>query len=100
MMNPDPVVLINAFEVPDGQDEAFLAAWESARAFLATQPGYLSTRLHRSLSPAADFRFVNVAVWQSPQAFQAAVSQPGFTATLIPFASHPSLYQVVREDRP
>ena len=25
-MNPEPVVLINAFEVPEGQDEAFLAA--------------------------------------------------------------------------
>jgi len=31
-MNPEPVVLINAFEVPDGQDEAFLAAWERGRA--------------------------------------------------------------------
>ena len=98
-MNPDPIVLINAFEVPDGQDEAFLEGWEQARAFLATQPGYLSTRLHRSLSPAADFRYVNVAVWQSPQAFQAAISQPGFMNASIPFPAHPSLYQVVREDR-
>lgn len=98
-MNPEPVVLINAFEVHDGQDEAFLAAWERTRAFLATQPGYLSTRLHRSLSPAADFRFVNVAVWQSPQAFQAAASQPGFTRAAIPFPFHASLYQVVHEDQ-
>ncbi len=98
-MNPESVVLINAFEVPDGQDEAFLAAWERARAFLATQPGYLSTRLHRSLSPAADFRFVNVAVWQSPQAFRAATSQPGFTAAAVPFPFHASLYQVVHQDQ-
>jgi len=98
-MNPEPVVLINAFEVPDGQDEAFLAAWERARAFLAAQPGYLSTRLHRSLSPAADFRFVNVAVWQSLQAFQAATSQPGFTAAPVPFPFHASLYQVVHQDQ-
>ena len=98
-MNPEPVVLINAFEVHDGQDEAFLAAWERTRAFLATQPGYLSTRLHRSLSPAADFRFVNVAVWQSPQAFQAATSQPGFTEAAIPFPFHASLYQAVHEDQ-
>lgn len=98
-MNPEPVVLINAFEVQDGQDEAFLAAWERTRAFLATQPGYLSTRLHRSLSPAADFRFVNVAVWQSPQAFQAATSQPGFTEAAIPFPCHASLYQAVHEDQ-
>ena len=98
-MNPEPVVLINAFEVPDGQEEEFLAAWERARAFLATQPGYLSTRPHRSLSPAADFRFVNVAVWQSPQAFQAATSQPGFAAAPVPFPFHASLYQVVHQDQ-
>jgi heme-degrading monooxygenase HmoA len=98
-MNPDPAVLINVFEVPAGQDEAFLEGWERARAFLATQPGYLSTRLHRSLSPGADFRFVNVALWQSAQAFQAATSQPGFTNATIPFPFHASLYQVVREDR-
>jgi hypothetical protein len=47
-MNSDPAVLINAFEVPDGADEAFLQAWESARAFLRTQPGYLSARLLRA----------------------------------------------------
>lgn len=97
-MNAEPVVLINAFEVPEGQDEAFLQAWERAREFLATQEGYVSTRLHRSLSPAADFRFVNVAVWQSAQAFQAAISQPGFRDAPVPFAPHASLYEVVRED--
>jgi heme-degrading monooxygenase HmoA len=98
-MNPDAVVLINAFEVPEGQNEAFLEAWERARAFLATQPGYLSTRLHRSLSPSADFRFVNVALWRSAQAFQAATSQPGFANATIPFPFHASLYEVVLEDR-
>lgn len=98
-MNPDPVVLINTFEVPYGQDEAFLENWERARAFLATQQGYLSTRLHRSLSPRADFRFVNVALWESAQAFHAAISQPGFAGAAFPFPAHASLYQVVREDR-
>ena len=98
-MSPEPVVLINAFEVPEGQDEAFLEGWERVRAFLATQQGYLSTRLHRSLSPSADYRFVNVAVWQSAQAFQAATSQPEFTNAAIPFPFHASLYQVVREDQ-
>jgi heme oxygenase (mycobilin-producing) len=98
-MSPDPVVLINAFEVPDGKDEAFLEGWERARTFLATQQGYLSTRLHRSLSPSADFRFINVAVWQSAQAFQAATSRPEFANAAIPFPFHASLYEVVREDQ-
>jgi heme-degrading monooxygenase HmoA len=98
-MTPEPAVLINAFEVPAGADEAFLQARERARAFLATQEGYLSTRLHRSLSPTADFRFVNIAVWRSPRDFQAAISQPGFTDAPVPFPAHPSLYEVVRHDQ-
>jgi hypothetical protein len=63
-MSSEPVVLINAFEVP----------------------------------PDADFRFVNVALWESAEAFRAAISQPEFRATAGPFASHPSLYEVVRAD--
>ena len=59
----------------------------------------MSDRLHRSLSPSADFRFVNVAVWQSPQAFQAATSQPEFRNATVSFPFHASLYQVVCEDQ-
>jgi heme oxygenase (mycobilin-producing) len=47
------VVLINPFEVPKGKDEEFLAEWEAAKAFMERQPGYVSTRLHRSLNPHA-----------------------------------------------
>jgi heme oxygenase (mycobilin-producing) len=97
-MQPEPVVLINAFEVPDGEDRAFLEGWERARAFLGGQQGYLSSRLHRSIAPAADFRFVNVARWQSPQAFRAATARPEFKNAPVPFPFHASLYEVVRED--
>jgi len=95
---PDGVVLINAFEVPLDGDDAFLAAWEGTRQFLPSQPGYLATRLHRSISPQADFRFVNIGRYESPQAFQAAVGQPGFrrAAASIQHRAHPSLYEVVR----
>lgn len=97
-MNPEPVVLINAFEVPEGADDAFLQGWERTREFLSTQEGYLSTRLHRSLAPDADFRFVNVALWQSAQLFQAATSEPEFRNAPVPFPFHASLYEVMRED--
>jgi heme-degrading monooxygenase HmoA len=97
-MQREPVVLINAFEVPGGENEAFLQGWERARQFLRTQEGYLSTRLHRSLSPAADFRFVNVALWESEQAFREATSQPEFRNAPVPFPFHATLYEVARED--
>jgi heme-degrading monooxygenase HmoA len=95
-MQPEPVVLINAFEVPAGEDKAFLQGWERARDFLSMQEGYVSSRLHRSTSPAADFRFVNVALWQSQQAFRAATAE--LSHETVPFPFHASLYEVVRED--
>ena len=39
------VALIKVFEVPAGQDEAFLAGWEQGKTFMERQPGYLSTAL-------------------------------------------------------
>ena len=92
------VVLINAFEVPVGEEEEFLQGWEAARDFMQRQHGYVSTRLHQSLDPTARFRFINVAEWQSPADFQAALNQPEFIRMrqAIPFAHYPSLYQVVR----
>jgi heme oxygenase (mycobilin-producing) len=97
-MNPEPVVLINAFEVPEEADQAFLAGWERQREYLGAQQGYLSTRLHRSLAPDAEFRFVNVARWASARAFRDATSQPEFRSAPVPFRFHASLYEVVRED--
>jgi heme-degrading monooxygenase HmoA len=42
----EPLVLINAFEVPGDQAEQFIAAWEKTRDYLASQPGYVDTVLH------------------------------------------------------
>jgi heme-degrading monooxygenase HmoA len=97
-MDAEPLVLINAFEVPPGEDDAFLAGWERARDVLRRQDGYLSTRLLRSISPQADFRFVNVALWRSADAFRQATAHPEFRAANLPYPSHPSLYEIVRED--
>ena len=100
---PDGVegaTLVNAFEVAPEDDDAFLAGWRRARNAVAGEHGYLGTRLHRSVGPA-DFRFVNVARWSSPLMFSRALARPEFqeAAGEIRFASHPALYQVVR-DRP
>jgi heme-degrading monooxygenase HmoA len=90
-------VLVNAFEVAPGEDEAFLAGWDAARRTLVDQRGYLGTRLHRALEPGARFRFVNVARWSSPLMFSRAVQRDEFTraAARLRFASHPALYLVV-----
>ena len=68
---PGGVVLIDPFEVPAGEDDAFLAGWDAARAVLAEQQGYLGARLHRATGPA-EFRFIDLARWSSPLMVQRA----------------------------
>ena len=91
------VVLINVFKVPAGQDEEFLAGWEQGKAIMERQPGYLSTVLHRSLDPTAQFRSINVAHWESAQDFSAALNNPEFVAyrNAVPFTHYPSVYEVI-----
>ena len=95
------IVLINPFEVPQGQEEAFLKGWREAAEHLRQAPGFLSTRLHESLDPQAKFRFVNVAEWESPQHFQAAMRTEAFEpiSRKMPFTASPALYRVIAEEQ-
>ena len=92
------VILINLFEVSAGtNDDEFLRGWERAAEYMRRQPGFVSTRLHRALSPDARFGFVNLAEWESPQAFQAAVSSEEFREIAKGAGpGSPALYEVVR----
>lgn len=94
------VVLINPFEVPPGQEEACLALWERAAEFMRRQPGFVSTRLHRALSPDARFAFINVAIWESAEAFHKAIASEEFqritAGSMEAFPHHPALYEVIR----
>jgi heme-degrading monooxygenase HmoA len=95
----EPVVLINAFEVPAADAVAFIAAWCGARDHLRSQPGYIDTVLHQSITPDAEFQFVNVAHWQTAGDFIAATQSPGFresAAGLASYRPHPGLYRPVR----
>jgi heme-degrading monooxygenase HmoA len=92
-------ILINTFEVQPVDDDEFVANWEVARGYLQEQPGYIDTALHQAVSPNAEFRFVNIAHWQSPQHFQEAVQSEGFrppAGKLERFTSHPGLYRVLK----
>lgn len=96
------ITLINSFEVGPGREDAFQALWAETSGYFRAQPGYLSLRLHRALSPDAQYRFVNVARWASFGQFHAAhqtdefhrlVSQPAWAE----FTASPALYEVVVE---
>ena len=92
------VILINPFEVPTGtNDEEFLQGWERAAEYMRQQPGFLNSRLHRALAPDARFRFINLAEWESPAAFQAAVTSEQFREVAKGASpGSPALYEVVK----
>jgi heme-degrading monooxygenase HmoA len=90
---------INCFEVPEGRDDEFMAAFAEVNDFMASRPGYLGHRLHRSLSSDARFRFVNYVEWESVdhwraahgEEFRALVAKPEWSD----ITAVPSLYEVV-----
>lgn len=91
------VTLINIFEVPAGEEDAFIAAWERSRDYLMKLPAHLQTALHQSLHDTR-FQFVNIAQWTSEAEFNAAVGSEGFreAASDLRWPFSPALYQVVR----
>jgi heme-degrading monooxygenase HmoA len=73
-----PVVLINTFSIAPEDAERFLEVWGQDAAFMKSQPGFISTQLHRGT--AGSGTFVNVAVWESAGALATAVLSPEFQA--------------------
>ena len=45
------VTLINIFEVPAGDEDEFIAAWEKTRDYLKTFPAHIETALHQANGP-------------------------------------------------
>jgi heme-degrading monooxygenase HmoA len=95
-----PVTLINSFVVAPERDDAFVALWTEASAYFRAQPGFVSLRFHRAVSPDADYRYVNVASWSSLADFQAAHGTDEFRHIVTQeawkeFPANPALYEVV-----
>lgn len=95
------IILVNCFEISNGREDEFFTLWQQVNTYMRDKAGYRGHKLHRSLTPDARFRFVNVAQWASLEDFNAAhdagfralVSQPAWG----PFRSFPTLYEVVHE---
>ena len=75
-----PVVLINTFVVPPEDSDRFLVAWGADAAIMKSQPGFISTQLHRGI--AGSGTFLNYAVWQTVAHFRTAFANPEFRARL------------------
>lgn len=71
-----PVVLVNLFFLEPGDEQTFLEAWQHDANFMKTQPGYISTQLHRAVGERPCY--FNYAVWESTDIFRAAFTNPEF----------------------
>ena len=79
-----PVILVNTFHVAPGDADELVEAWAADAAYLKAKPGFISTQLHRGV--AGSSTFLNVAVWESVEAFRTAFGDPKFQET---FAHYP-----------
>ena len=75
-----PVTLINTFTASPAEIGQLLQAWAADAALMKRQPGFISTQLHQGIGGSSVI--VNVAVWESVEAFRNAFSQPEFQAAL------------------
>jgi hypothetical protein len=82
------VLLIVRFDVPAGEDERFLAAWEATRERFSSRQGYLGAQLLRGV----DARFVAVVHWSSPLMYARTVREEGDIIAALPFRGHAGLY--------
>lgn len=89
------VTLINVFEVNGGMEQEFMEWWKRCSDALQKEPGFIDARLHRSLKSSSRFQFVNVAHWETEEAFSQALAKN--QALLSPTAAakgNPALYEV------
>lgn len=95
------VVVINPIEVPKGKEKLAIEIWDNFASYFRKQPGYLGTKLHRTIDPKAKFHLVNVARWKSAKHFFNALNSDeiqklgeGFPKDM---PHYPSIYEIVRK---
>src|SRR5262245_12815872 len=57
-------------------EEALIKAWSHDADFMKTQPGYISTQLHKGIGGSG--AYINYAIWESVEAFRNAFTNPEF----------------------
>ena len=80
-----PIILINVFSVDPAEEDALIDAWVNDADFMKTQPGYISTQMHKGI--AGSSTIVNYAVWQSVECFRNAFTHPEFQKLLAEYPS-------------
>lgn len=99
------VTLINVVEIPADQVDQFVIGWKQRAEIMSTLPGFRDYALHRALIANARYQLVNVAHWDSSEAFEAAMANPEFSSGRtgvqdeFDVTGAPALYRVVASGR-
>ena len=91
------VTLLNVFIVPEDREAEFLEHWQrSANRFSGT-PGFIETHLHRNTGVGnQSFRFINIARWESAEAWRSTHADYRPTEYDIPgVKGHPAIFESI-----
>ena len=80
-----PVVLVNLFTVDKDDESALVEAWKADALYMKSQPGYISTQLHKAIGESS--MYLNYAIWDSVADFRAAFGKPEFQNALSHYPS-------------
>jgi heme-degrading monooxygenase HmoA len=91
------VKLINVFIVPHEKENEFLANWRKTAEFFSRKKGFIETHLHRNAGTGnTTFSFINIALWESPEAWQSNHDEYKPTEYSIPgVKGHPSIFEPI-----
>ncbi|KUJ65780.1 monooxygenase [Streptomyces albus subsp. albus] len=100
-MTDNGITLIDTWELPEDRIDESIARWRERVQLIHAAPGFRDARLHRRLDPESRLGLVNVAHWDSIEARDEALANPGFTASAATAAGyatvHGGWYQVAAE---
>jgi len=77
------IILVNILTVATADVDQLLAAWASDAANLKTQPGFISTQLHRGIGGSGTF--LNIAVWETVAQYRAARNNKELRSKALPY---------------
>ncbi|HEY9847712.1 MAG TPA: antibiotic biosynthesis monooxygenase [Candidatus Caenarcaniphilales bacterium] len=97
------VTLINGFAVLRDKEDEFMQLCNQTAHLMKQKPGFMDTKLHRSLNAGTRFQFVNIAHWENQETWQQAIAsnpelQNWWSRIALLAEASPALYKVEVQD--
>jgi heme-degrading monooxygenase HmoA len=91
------VTLINVFVVPKESEDEFLQNWKLTTTVFVKDPGFIEAHLHRNVGVGnGTFSFINIARWQSAEAWRVAHDAYSPSEYRIPgVKGHPAIFEPI-----